>query len=124
MYGSRFADDPSDAVGTDYVPRLLRAMEIIQESSASQGPIEPPPSVTSVATLEPIASLEPVAVLEPVGSLEPVALPLVTVPTGRAGAFPGPDAYLARHAAPEWGAPAPTTRGLFRRRVDPARLIV
>lgn len=114
VYGSRFADDHSDATGTDYVPRLLRAVETIQESSASQGPIEPPvPTVTAVATLERVERTP-----------EAVALPLVTVPTGRAGAFPSPDAYLARHAAPEWDTAAPTTRGLFRRRVDPARLIV
>jgi hypothetical protein len=58
---------------------------------------------------------------------EPVALPLVTVPTGRVmEAFPHPADYAARRAAPEaWIAPAPTQQhSLFRRRVDPTRLIV
>ncbi len=115
MYGSRFLDALPDAAGSDYVPRHLRAVEPVAEPTDSQGPIEPLAlPQTALATLE---RVEPAA--------EPVTLPLVTVPTGRGmQPFPHPADYAARRAAADWPAAAAASQGLFRRRVDPARLSV
>jgi hypothetical protein len=128
MTGSRFLDpfDEPNHADEHYTPRHLRAVPLSPElqqaldEAFSPEPDPVPAPAPVVATPPAPAPIPTKPIPEPTAIARPTPTPAPAQPTSASG-FPDPAAYAARRVM---GDPAPAPGGLFRRKVDPSRLIV
>lgn len=135
MTGSRFLDpfDEPNHADEHYVPRHLRAVPLSPElqqalDEAFAPEPDPAPAAPPVVTApepDPVVAAEPTpepVVTQPRPEPQPTWTPPPSPQPATGIAFPDPISYAARRVMGE--AAAPATGGLFRRKIDPSRLIV